>query len=79
MFRIERLYDDMCVVLVRIVLLLLDLRHGVRLVGLLIVGCVVGVEIGFALGFEAGDISVHAEGTLDEHRVGVRVEPRNFR
>lgn len=32
-----------------------------------------------ALGFEAGDISVHAEGTLDEHRVGVRVEPRNFR
>lgn len=43
----------MRVVLVRVVLLLLDLRHGIRFVELLVVGCVVGVEIGFALGFEA--------------------------
>lgn len=32
-----------------------------------------------ANGFDAADITVHAEGTLDEHQVGIRVQPRHYR
>lgn len=30
-------------------------------------------------GFAADDITVHSEGVHDEHRVGLRVEPRHYR
>jgi hypothetical protein len=30
-------------------------------------------------GFDADEITVHAEGSLDEHQVGIRVQPRHYR